>query len=105
MGGGDFGLLEGSADLAEGLLLAQFADLIVNGAGGHGHKERETTKNDRGDGDGLATGGEAALNERMLALRADERGVRVGDGDALHAIGEEAIGVVGAFASMGHGIY
>jgi len=69
---GDLGLLEGGADLAGGLLLAQMEDLEVDRAGSCEDQGADTTEDHDGDDNGLASGGAGGPDERVVALGAEE---------------------------------
>ena len=95
---GDLGLLEGGADLAGGLLLAQMEDLEVDRAGSCEDQGADTTEDHDGDDNGLASGGAGGPDERVVALGAEE-GRIIGQSDELAAGGDGATGEVLAFAS------
>ena len=95
----DLRLLERGADLARRRLLAPvIADLVVNSPRAHENQQRDSAKDERGNGHRLAP----AFDERLFALRANERRI-LRDADVFHAASQEATGVVGAFPSAGHG--
>jgi hypothetical protein len=97
---GDLGLLEGAAYLATGGSLLEVENLVVNGARAHDDEERDPAEDDPLDGHGLGWDG-VGIEEMFSAFRTDERGGVI-NGDGLVAVGEEATGEVGAFASAGH---
>jgi len=68
----DLRLLERGADLARRRLLAPvIADLVVNSPRAHENQQRDSAKDERGNGHRLAP----AFDERLFALRANERGM------------------------------